>query len=208
MDKYQNSLMKHISFAVDGGASVAYSDGVLTLTQNEDPEKGSVTLSVRVICILEAVFSGEVYTPSNNVIKIPIVFSKTASKSMTFKIADGITDDIEFEIKYIEADREAWAAKKKAERIKELLLNADVTSATNTNLVNIYFSECCSEHKKTEINLYRDERFIGKYAVDEGKMFLSVTGLALGEYHYEVIMLDRDGNELVRTEMRMFVIKN
>lgn len=130
---------------------------------------------------------------------------------------ENIVDDLLLKIQYIEADKEKYYAKveqeKQEERKRQLEENAKIGSATGRDLVNIYFQPCCEDYASTIIFLYHEkwdkERYlIGKYKVKDDFFFQSITGLAYGNYCYQLAQYDKNGNELFRTEQHLFDIEN
>ena len=80
---------------------------------------------------------------------------------------------------------------------------------TGTDLVNIYWNLVSDSVEETKIILYSvtngTERLIGKYKEKEA-MFKSITGLAFGDYSYEIIECDKTGREIARTKKISFKI--
>lgn len=113
---------------------------------------------------------------------------------------NNIADDYIFSIKYVEADKEKYYAKKEQERKDGLLKAASVTHSTGADLVNIYFQPCCNEYCKTEITLYKDSMMLAKYKVNEEMFFHSISGLAYGKYEFVLKQFDNKGNIILETD--------
>ena len=115
--------------------------------------------------------------------KIILNFDSRISKiKVTFK--GNIADDYIFEIKYVEADKQAYYDKLEQQRKDDLLATASIKCSTGADLVNIYFQPCCSDYLRTEIALYREGQLLAKYKVEEESFFKSINGLAYGEYSF------------------------
>ena len=67
-------------------------------------------------------------------------------------------------------------------------------------LVNVYFQPCTDECAKTVIELYSQGMLLGKFNVEEGLFFKSITGLAYGSYEIKVIQYDKNGKELFASD--------
>ena len=48
---------------------------------------------------------------------------------------------------------------------------------------------------------------LGKYKIDDGMFYKSITGLAYGCYAIKLIQLDKYNEELIKTEAMFFVIR-
>ena len=77
-------------------------------------------------------------------------------------------------------------------------------------MVNIYWDAVSDKVEEINIMLYsvtkETERLIAKYKQNE-KIFKSITGLAFGDYKYEIVEFDKNGNELARTEKISFTLE-
>ena len=231
MNKYQQVLMKSVysyySFKqdkkeVNANVKVLSDDG-FTLTQKEDITLTDYKLSIKNSCIQE------VYAIKNNVYSAftinndretiftyPISFEdKIDSVKIVYK--NKLSYDQIIHVIYKQADKEKYYAKKAEDDKKALIASAQVKHSTGADLVNIYFQPCCGEYDHTGINLYRRDRInnrsvteqlMGKYNIDKDMFFKSISGLAYGEYSYEVIQYDQAGKELMRTDKIIFYISN
>ncbi len=143
-----------------------------------------------------------------------------------YDVADSLMIPVVFE----EADKTAYYEKKEKENQEALIANAQIKHSTGADLVNIYFQPCCDTYAKTEIELYlakghfsrpsgqcitfytahllggEVEQLIGKYKVEDGAMFKSITGLAKRVYAYKLKQFDKGGNVLIETECAFFKI--
>ena len=143
-----------------------------------------------------------------------------------------MADDVTISIEYEEADKQAYYAKKEQERKAELLSIAAVKCSTGADLVNIYFQPCCEEYAYSSIELYladghyspppmvrprgsvftpkllsaKATQLIGRYRVDEGMLFKSISGLAHGAYGFKLIQYDNNGSTLLETDYQYFQI--
>ena len=115
-----------------------------------------------------------------------------------------LADDYIIDIKYQEADKEKYYAKKEQEYKDGLLKTASIKVSTGADLVNIYFQPCCDEYARTEITLYKDNMMLAKYKVDEETFFKSINGLAYGKYEFILKQFDDKGNNLLETDKLSF----
>lgn len=138
---------------------------------------------------------------------------------ITFK--HNIADDYIFDIKYVEADREAYYAKKEEDRKEGLLKAADIKFSTGVDLVNIYFQPCCKQYDYTEIQLYIPKEYervhgrkkpsswslIKKAKIPPEEFYKSINGLAYGLYSFVIKQFDARGNLLIETGKIEFSIE-
>ena len=121
---------------------------------------------------------------------------------------DNVADELVIPIEFIDADKEAYYAKKEAERIAKLRYKAAISYATGINLVNIYFQPCSEKYAKTEIILYRDKFMMAKYTVEGELYFKAITELAFNNYYSFVLkQLSANDEILLETEHINFKIK-
>ncbi len=146
--------------------------------------------------------------------RIPLDFRDKIER-LRFTFKGGFADDYVLNLKYVEADKEAYYAKKaeeerlrleqEAKRAHEALLEAAaVSTATGSDLVNVYFRPCCEEYERTEVFLYRGEMLLACYKVEKDVFFLSIGGLAFGEYEVVVKQFGKDNKLLLETERLRF----
>ena len=119
---------------------------------------------------------------------------------------NNLADDYILTIKYEEADKERYHAKKEQERKEALLAAAAIKCSTGADLVNIYFQPCNDSYARTEIILYRDEQMLAKYKVDEECFFKAITGLAYGTYKFILKQYDKDNNIILESNPTSFKI--
>lgn len=136
---------------------------------------------------------------------VPLDFDKRASK-ITFNFLNSMADPLTLNLDYKEADHTIYDSKIQAE------INALIKPEhrTGINLVNIYWDAVSDKVEEINIILYsvtkETERLIAKYKQNE-KIFKSITGLAFGDYKYEIVEFDKNGNELARTEKISFTLE-
>ncbi len=222
MNKYQQVLMQESNgryFFTQAGKEVGgdikvLSDDGFTLVQKEDITLTDYKLSIRNSCI------EEVYAVKNNdctaftviegnevTFTYPISFEdRIDSVKIIFK--NNLADDLVIPVIYKEADKEKYYAKKAEEDKKALLIRAQVRHSTGADLVNIFFQPCCDEYFSTTISLCQGNMLMAKYKVNPEVFFKSISGLAYGEYSYEVIQYNKDGKELLRTDKIKFSISS
>lgn len=119
---------------------------------------------------------------------------------------NNLADDYIINVKYQEADKEKYYAKKEQERKDDLFKTANIKVSTGADLVNIYFQPCCDSYARTEITLYKDNMMLAKYKVDEETFFKSIGGLAFGKYEFILKQLDKDNNIILETQKIAFSI--
>ena len=220
MDKYQeyiiNTLYERVcsytynSSDIKGATLSALNEGSFVIKQNEDITITKYNLRIRNDAI-ETVFAikNDTETPfeidSNN-FRYQLDFdNRIDSVKIIFK--HHVADDLLIPVEFIEADKEAYYAKKEAERIAELHRKAAISCATGVNLVNIYFQPCSEKYAKTEITLYRNEFMIAKYIVEGELYFKAISDLACGSYSFVLKQFRADGEVLLETKHINFFIE-
>lgn len=122
-----------------------------------------------------------------------------------------IVNDLIITLNYVPASVEAYNARKKEEREKELMEKASIKHSAGEQLVNIYFQPCCGKVEKTEIELYtkngEDWQMMKRYSLGKDDMFLSVPGLAYGTYSYILRQVDAKKEKFFETERIAFEIR-
>ena len=150
--------------------------------------------------------------------KIELDFNKQI-KAIKITSKDGMFDDIELNVKFVEADKEAYYARKAEEKAKadaeaQKEINDKIQPITKKgqDLVNIYWNLVNDKVKSVEICLYLNHetglRLIGKYKENSEITFKSITGLAYGSYLYEIRELDEKGNEIANSGKIEFALQN
>ena len=130
---------------------------------------------------------------------VPISFQNRATKlKITYK--HNFIDPIVFELEYKESSKEVYYQKVAENNRKSLIEKAQIKLATGNDLVNVYFQPCTDECAKTVIELYSQGMLLGKFNVEEGLFFKSITGLAYGSYEIKVIQYDKNGKELFASD--------
>lgn len=137
--------------------------------------------------------------------RIIIDFNDRTEK-IKLSFVNNLADDYILDIKYIEADKEKYYAKKEQERKDNLFKTANIRVSTGADLVNIYFQPCCDSYARSEITLYKDNMMLAKYKVDEETFFKSIGGLAFGKYEFILKQLDKDNNIILETQKIAFSI--
>ena len=134
---------------------------------------------------------------NNRIEKVKLVFN------------NNFVDPIEFELVYAESSKEAYY-KKVAEQNRQSLINAaQIKLATGADLVNIYFQPCSEKCAKTVVELYSTmggKMLLGKFTVEEGMFFKSITGLAHGSYEVKVSQFDKENKEIFTSDPFPFVL--
>lgn len=75
---------------------------------------------------------------------------------------------------------------------KEELIDMNARHRTGEDLVNVYFQKVSDKVNRVEVELFivdnkNESQLIGTYPVQDNVSFMSITGLAFGEYGYRVI---------------------
>lgn len=154
--------------------------------------------------------------------------NKAEAIRIVFK--NDLADDLIIPIEYVESDRDKYYSKIARDRNDSLLAKAQIKHSTGANLVNIYFQPCCDAYVKTEIELYlakgrfsqpssqcitfftaqlmggQIEQLIGRYIIEDGSLFKSISGLAKRVYGYKVKQFDKEGKILCESDFAFFSI--
>ena len=227
MDKYQKYLFGLFScvykFGVEGDENSNYSKGILidneadkiTIIQNEDINKTKYALYINGQRNKETVILSKVYIYKNNgwkevkdvenLYKIQVDFNDRIEK-IKFSFVNNLADDYIIDVKYQEADKDKYYAKKEQERKDNLLKTANIKVSTGADLVNIYFQPCCDNYASTEIALYKENMMLAKYKVEEDVFFKSINGLAYGKYEFILKQFDDKGNIVLESDKISFSI--
>lgn len=233
MDKYQKYLLSfyggqlykifYRAYPIEQemqGSSIQYvfsneKEDNITIIQDEDIEKTKYVLLLRA----EADYGKEVLSgvsvfvnkkwekvkKEENIFKIIVDFNNRVEK-IKLSFVNNLADDYVFNVKYQEADKEKYFAKKEQERKDLLLKTANIKIATGIDLVNIYFQPCCAKYFRTEIVLYKDNIMLSKYKVNEEEFFKSISGLAFGKYEIVLKQFDKNGEILLEADKISFSI--
>jgi len=168
--------------------------------------------------------------PKYKFVTVPVDFNNQI-KEMELHF-NGVIDPIKIPVQYIAIDKNIYDSKLENERQFNLATKANIKVSTGEALVNIYFQPCKDNYAKTVIELYlavgkyppaptvmgrgmkyrpallsaTPGQMIGKYNVEEGMMFKSITGLAKGAYGFKLSQYDNEGNLLFTTDYQYFQI--
>ena len=161
---------------------------------------------------------------------LPLSFDNRI-ESIKIVFNNNLADDLIIPVIYVEANKEKYYAKVAQEQNAKLLAKAQIKHSTGADLVNIYFQPCCDTYAKTEIELYlangnfsrpssmcvtfftpqllggQVEQLIGKYVIEDGSLFKSISGLAKRVYGYKVRQFDANGKILCESDFAFFSIK-
>lgn len=139
-------------------------------------------------------------------IVVPIDFDSKA-KQIDIHFANEMADSLTLHLSYVESDHAMYDAKVQDELNKKI----SPDHKTGIDLVNIYWAKVSDKVASIKINLYvisqKNERLIGEYK-ETGLLFKSITGLAFGEYSYEIIELGNNDEEIARTPKIKFKIES
>lgn len=224
MNKYQNYLMDKINIIYyqendKSKGSKAYYDSKIVVKQGED-----ITITNYLLNLLKETFILSVeynynnewnevdyvdysYDKSIKLYTIPIDFDDRITEiKITF--INNIVEPIVLPIEYVEADKEAYYAKKESEKKEALLKAAAVTHEVGAALVNIFFQPCSVDYHHTEIDLYYQDRLIATHKVNKGEFFKSIDKLASCTFCYILRQYNATNEILIETEKTEFTIKN
>ena len=179
------------------------------IKQNEDITITKYLLSIKNDAIETAfAIKNDIENPfeiTSNIFSYQLDFDNKID-SVKFIFKHHVADDLVIPVEFIEADKEAYYAKKEAERVAELHRKAAISCATGVNLVNIYFQPCSEKYVRTEITLYRNEFMLAKYLVDGELYFKAISNLARGTYSFILKQFSADEEILLETEQVKFSI--
>ena len=157
-------------------------------------------------------------------------FEKRAEK-VKFTFADNLADDYIFTVNYTEADKDLYYQKQAETRRNTYIEAAQIKHSTGADLVNIYFQPCCANCEKTEVELYiakgkyaspgrgtyvacampliggEVQQLIGKFTIDGGFLFKSISGLANGVYAYRLRQFSKNDEMLFESDFQFFEIR-
>lgn len=168
--------------------------------------------------------------PKYKFVTVPVDFNNQI-KEMELHF-NGVIDPLKVPVEYKAIDRNIYDSKLENERQSDLASKSNIKVSTGEALVNIYFQPCNDNYSKTVIELYlavgkyppaptvmgrgmkyrpallsaTPGQMIGKYNVEEGMMFKSITGLAKGAYGFKLSQYDNKGNLLFTTDFQYFQI--
>lgn len=151
-----------------------------------------------------------IQTPKHTVlddvtIVVPIDFDSKAEQ-IDIHFANEMADSLTLHLSYVESDHAIYDAKVQDELNKKI----SPDHKTGTDLVNIYWVKVSDKVVAIRVNLYvilqDKERLIAEYE-ETKSLFKSITGLAFGDYSYEIIELGKGGEEIARTPRIKFKIK-
>ncbi len=168
--------------------------------------------------------------PKHKFVTVPVDFNNQI-KEMELHF-NGVIDPIKVPVEFKSIDKSIYDLKLENERQSDLAAKSNIKVSTGEALVNIYFQPCNDNYSKTSIELYlavgkyppaptvmgrgmkyrpallsaTPGQMIGKFDVEEGMMFKSITGLAKGAYGFKLSQYDNNGNLLFTTDYQYFQI--
>lgn len=126
---------------------------------------------------------------------------------ITIEFKNDMAEPLTFTLIYVDADKEAYYDKLKIQEMQKKIANLNVSHLCGSDLVTIKFQNCCNEVKFTQILLFDDKKQpMGKFKVDDGMLFKSITSLAYGKYFYKVEQYDKEKKLIVSTDFIEFRI--
>lgn len=246
MNKYQEFALKQTRYVIyedselkkpiTGDSWIELSSAKIHVKQVEDYNVKKYFVRIDGATISSVLFDGKEYgiedleNSSHPSVIVPIDFDHKVDK-LTIKYS--VVDDIEIEIEYEDADKDAFDAKVDKQNQAELAKKASIKISTGADLVNIYFKPCNDLVGKTTIDLYlangkysqppmvmgkhdvwkphllgaTPDQLLGKFEVENGMFFKSITGLANHAYGVKVSQFDKDGKLLFTTDFIYFDIR-
>ncbi len=214
MDKYQKYLMETDCYIVclldERKIGRPFVGEEINITQDDDITKTNYVLLINSKAI-EKVYAvqgekSEQFDATSAPIHTYKLDFNNKIDSIKIVFNNDLADDLILPVVFHEADKEKYYAQKEQEKIENYIKKANVKAATGADLVNIYFSPCCEQYAKTEIVLYRDNRRMAHYTVEEEIFFKSINGLAYGEYEFMLMQFDKNGKLLFTTEKKKFSV--
>lgn len=229
MNKYQSYIVDELNFFYyqENDSSIRnnpYRDSILIIKQNDDITITKYILNLNSGTVIASVeyYKNKKWTTANinnfyysynnktnsiEVYSIPIDFDDRVNKiKITF--INNIVDPIVLPIEYVEADKEAYYAKKESERKEALLKAASITHEVGTDLVNIFFQPCSVDYHHTEIDLYYQDRLLANYKVNQGEFFKSIDKLASCTFYYILRQYNAKNEIIIETKKIEFTITN
>jgi len=217
MDKYQEFALKYTRYIVYEDAEERHpvsdknkwdnaSSGKIVIKQSDNYNITKYYLRIDGCYIKAAIINGKEadikFINSSHPSPLIEVDFNNRIKEITIVYRD-VVDPIVLPVEFVEADRSIYDAQIQ----KEINANIKPEHKTGSDLVNIYWNLVDDKVEIVKINLYLEtkgeSRLIGRYKETE-IMFKSITGLAFGNYSYEIIELDAKENEMARTEKIKF----
>jgi hypothetical protein len=234
MDNYQKFMIKNIDAAIEYPEDKLIKLHILENETIEIQQESDITITKYVLHI-KSLFISNLWIEKNGKKTKQTFKTEDYYKDFKYKIYKIVLDfnekidfiHIEFEknyadpytlnISYIDADKDAYFSKIATEKRTALLDKMSVKHRTGDNLINIYFQPCCKDYNKTEIELYTAtgrseyrksavETLMGKFSVEDGMYFKSITGLAKGAYAFALSQYSVKGELLLKTDFIFFVI--
>ena len=232
MDKYQEDLMRNVSFVQYDLTNMKYvvipcDNNSIKIIQNEDIthakyiiylERGLDVISKVEVCENESFrmldkislknFS-EKFNKNREEHVIELDFDNPTISKIKIYFVNDLAAPLEISIEYVFANKEEYYQKIEQERIKELIELMRVTHSCGHDLVTIKFKHCSEGVASTQIILFDDMlQLMGKFKVDEDMFYKSITNLAYGSYNYKVEQYNKDNQLIVATDYIEFCIKN
>jgi len=229
MDKYQKRLIRNIELlglsSNENGKGIFYRDeeDLIELRQSDDimatkypATIKAIDLVIEQVCVIKGKtvetldFSFE--DIEKKLVKYRvynIVFDfENRIDAIELKFHDDFADPLRLNIKYVEANKDAYFEKQAIQLREQLLKNMSVSHRVGLDLVNIYWRHATSAIEKVRIDLYvkeiKERRLIGSYSCDKENMFKAITGLAFGDYEYQLNQMDKDNQLIIQTDFLPF----
>lgn len=228
MDKYQKFILDRAICSVSSDNSdpkdatqAKFSElirnGVeLVINQVEDYRIRKNYLFIVGDAISSVIVDGKTYIPAGipsrnpldgTKIVMPIDFDSPA-KEMKIVFLSKMAHDLNLRLCYVEADREKFDAKIRDELSKRIRPDYN----TGPNLINIYWDKASEAVVSVRLSIYavlhrEQERMVGQYTFTD-EVFKSITGLASGDYYFEIAEYDVGGSEIAKTEKIKFSISD
>lgn len=190
MDKYQLNLLNRATFkffSKAGEEKIEVSEKVF-LYQNEDYTLKNYTIEIDNQSIASVTYRAKKYVASDSVITVEFDFDNIGSELLvSFK--NGLADDCSIPVEAVLADKGAFDAKTAKEYRKQLISNAALVVANGDGLINVFWKKANEQVVKSIVKVFYYHRPTSGDAVEylicekeTGSFYLSLTGLAYGEY--------------------------
>jgi|GEM_PF-1854214 len=234
MDIYQRRIIDSSKIKTDiNDAQVKFEENMLIIDQSENAYIEKYNVRLQNPAILKIEVDNILINKQGDVYQFTLDFL-IKSQNISIQFVDNLADSITLKIQYNARSKDDWDEKIKISKWKELESKAQVKVSTGNDLVNIYFQPCSDDYSKTIIELYsaygnwsehprvigRGMTFVptllsatidslmGKFTVEEGMYFKSITGLALGAYGFRLSQYSSKGNLLFSSDYQFFAIQN
>ena len=190
MDKYQLNLISRgtFSFVSELGEEKIEMGESLVLYQNENYKIGNYKIVISNPSIESVTYLSKKFVSKNNVVTVEFDFDKVEpGLKITFK--NGLADDCLLPLQAIQSDKGAFDKKEAKEQRDQLIANAALVVTNGEGLINVFWKKANDQVVKSVVKVFYYHRPTSGDAVqypiyekETDTFYLSLTGLAYGEY--------------------------